>query len=465
MEALIRKEQEEELDRIQQEAYSKGLPVLIVFEGDCGRVIGRVVNELIRCLEPRGVEYHHFSPGRASDPRGVMGFLRHTPARSRISIYDRSWYSEIAERCGRDPSGLPGMLEAANGFEAYLHNNGTFVIKVFLRASDAALDPSSEAYWPQADECSFLCADHIDLSGGRSGIMDGIRRGTDAPHCPWRVIDAGASVRDTVGEAASYIIGRLRARLGSDPAPVPAVFERSHAGARTERGPGPGGRMEGYQEEMDRLSGEIARLQSRLSVSDRSLIVCFEGRDAAGKGSAIKHLCHALNPRGYEVMPIKAPTPEELAHTHLWRFAGTVPERGRASIYDRTWYGRMLVEPVEGLCTDAELMRAPAEINGFEKALADAGAIIVKIWMEVSKKEQLKRFKDRGEDPLKRWKLTDDDWRNRSKWGEYSERIDAVLATTDTEAAPWTVIGSDDKKRARAEVLRAVAGALERGLG
>jgi len=201
-----------------------------------------------------------------------------------------------------------------------------------------------------------------------------------------------------------------------------------------------------------------------LSVSGRSLVVCFEGWDAAGKGSCIKHLCHALNPRGYAVYQTKAPTEEESKHTYFWRFLKGIPDRGHITVFDRTWYGRMMVEHIEGFCTEEEYRRSPFEINSFERMMVSDGMILLKFWLDISPDEQLARFNCRMGDPLKQWKMTDEDWRNRSKWDEYDAHVDAMIESTNTDHAPWTVINAASKQYARVEVLRTVVSALKKEL-
>jgi polyphosphate kinase 2 (PPK2 family) len=202
-----------------------------------------------------------------------------------------------------------------------------------------------------------------------------------------------------------------------------------------------------------------------LSLSDRSMVVCFEGWDAAGKGSCIKHLCHALNPRGYEVFQTKAPTEEESRHTYLWRFCKGIPTKGHITVYDRTWYGRMMVEHIEGFCTEEEYRRSPIEINTLEKIMVNNGAILLKFWLDITPEEQLRRFKKRADDPLKQWKITEEDWRNRAKWDEYDSHVDAMIESTNTDRAPWTVVDSNNKKHSRITVLKTVVDVLREELG
>lgn len=460
MEALISKETESRLNQLQQSAYSKGIPILIIFEGSSGRVIGRVINEIMRCLEPRGVEYRHFDPKSINDPWSVMGFLRHTPAKARITLYDRSWYSAIIDRSDDNKKELERMLALANGFESYLVNNGTFLIKILLRSTESSIKEYDSQYGPKDPKKSFLSMDHIDATEYREVILDLLNE-AGSQNCPWDKIEAGG-VKDTVAKATAAIIKRLENRLKEEPDKIDVWSDYKFSNPRGNADLCK--TCDSYKKKIGDLSDELANLQLKLAESKRSLIVGFEGWDAAGKGSAIKHLCHALNPRGYSVNPIKAPTQEELDHTYLWRFSTTVPEKGHISIYDRTWYGRMLVEPIEGFCSVDEYSRAPVEINEFEKVLTDNEAIVIKFWMEVSQDEQLKRFEDRMADPLKQWKITDDDWRNRAKWDDYCERIDHVMKTTNTPYAPWTVVESNDKKYARVKVLQTVVDRLKKAL-
>jgi polyphosphate kinase 2 (PPK2 family) len=196
-----------------------------------------------------------------------------------------------------------------------------------------------------------------------------------------------------------------------------------------------------------------------------STILVFEGWDAGGKGGAIRRITRALDARNYQVISIGAPTDEEQAHHYLWRFWRHLPRAGRFTIYDRSWYGRVLVERVEGFATETEWRRAYAEINDFERQLVDHGTVVVKFWVHISRDEQERRFNARAETPYKRWKLTDEDWRNREKWDEYEAAVDDMIERTSTAAAPWHLIPGNDKRLARVEVLTKTCEALEDRLG
>ena len=223
-------------------------------------------------------------------------------------------------------------------------------------------------------------------------------------------------------------------------------------------------RAKSYKGELEELSREVSRMQTKLADSKRSMVIVFEGWDAAGKGGSIKRLVRAMSPRGYYVCPVAAPARDEKLHTYLWRFSYNMPKRGHITIYDRSWYGRMMVEPIEGFCTDEEYQRSAEEIRNFERQIHDAGGIVIKFWMEISNGEQLARFQARQENPYKQWKITDEDWRNREKWDVYQEYVDRMIESTNTEYAPWVVVESEDKKYGRLKVLRTVVETLKREL-
>ena len=219
-----------------------------------------------------------------------------------------------------------------------------------------------------------------------------------------------------------------------------------------------------YREELDGLQRDLLALQMRLMRSKRSCLFVFEGPDAAGKGGVIRRICEKLDPRKVHVHPVGKPSAEEMARHYLWRFWTRVPARGEMVIFDRSWYGRVLVERVEHFATDAEWKRAYAEISQFEKCLADDGVILLKFYLHISKAEQLRRFKARAADPLKHWKINDEDWRNRRKWTQHNEAAEEMMRRTHASHAPWHFVGSDYKWWTRVVVLRHLVKALSREL-
>lgn len=216
-----------------------------------------------------------------------------------------------------------------------------------------------------------------------------------------------------------------------------------------------------YKKELKKLQYHLLSLQLNMRTNGIGLIIAFEGMDAAGKGGVIKRLTQRLDPRGYVVHPISAPQPHEKRYHYLHRFWRKLPQHGLVGIFDRSWYGRVLVERVEKFASEEEWKRAYKEINAFEKSLTDESYIMVKFWLQVSNEEQLKRFIERKNDPFKRWKLTEEDWRNRDKWEDYVQAAEDMLDKTDTENAPWYVIAGDDKNFARLQVLRKTIDVIE----
>ncbi|MER1986762.1 MAG: polyphosphate kinase [Solibacillus sp.] len=217
-----------------------------------------------------------------------------------------------------------------------------------------------------------------------------------------------------------------------------------------------------YKKKLKVLQYEMLNAQQFLFNNKIGLILAFEGMDAAGKGGAIKRLTERIDPRGLVVLPISAPQPHELRHHYMHRFWRKLPQHGQIAIFDRSWYGRVLVERIEGFAKDEEWKRAYKEINDFEQQLTDGDYIVVKFWIHIDEDEQLKRFNDRAQDPYKAWKLTDEDWRNREKFGLYSEAADEMFAKTDTEHAPWILIPGNDKLYSRVQVLKETLAHIEK---
>ncbi len=211
---------------------------------------------------------------------------------------------------------------------------------------------------------------------------------------------------------------------------------------------------ENYALELKEHQDELSRLASKLHRKRSNVIFVFEGMDAAGKGGAIKRITSALDPQFYQVLPYAAPSPEERSRHYLWRFWNRFPEPGCIAIFDRSWYGRLLVERVEGFASEDEWKRAFSEINSMEKSWTDMGIAVAKFWLHIDQEEQLKRFQAREESPLKSWKITEEDWRNREKWPQYKKAVEEMLTGTSTPKAPWHLIEANDKLFARVKILR-----------
>ncbi len=219
-----------------------------------------------------------------------------------------------------------------------------------------------------------------------------------------------------------------------------------------------------YKQQLVRSQVRLGQLAYQVYVQKRPVIIVYEGQDAGGKGGNIKRVTEALDPRGYVVYPIAAPAGEDRTHHYLWRFWRRLPEKGQIAILDRSWYGRVMVERIEGFCTEEEWRRAYREINQFERMLVDFGTILIKFFIHISKEEQLARFESRKDTPYKSWKLTDEDWRNREKWDAYLKAIEDMLLKTSTITAPWTIIEGNSKYFARVKTLKTIVETLENEL-
>jgi polyphosphate kinase 2 (PPK2 family) len=460
MDSLVPKDLSLELNRLQLKLHEENVPVLIIFEGNSGRILHRVISEVIRCLEPRGVTYNHFDPS-SDGPRLIFDYLQYTPAKGSLSLYDRSWYSMIVDRYDGDPDNMEKMSEMCRLFEKYLVNNGVFLIKVFLEASPEDVKTYADDYSPDNSSVkSFLSVDKIDPVKYRTTMSSGLFKNTDTACSPWVNINVGEKDK-TVSETVKNIISRMAGypeQAKHFKTRSLSTYENPRAGLELD------GVCKNYEEELAKQSERIYELQAILAGTSMSMVIGFEGWDAAGKGSAIKHLTHALNPRGYSVKQVKAPNDEEANHTYLWRFCKDMPSEGRITVFDRTWYGRMMVEPVEGFCTEEEYRRASSEINDMEESMSRQGTIVIKFWLDISPEEQLKRFEKRCNDPIKQWKLTEEDWRNREKRDVYEKYIDRMMVTTNTQWAPWNVIPANNKKYARVLVLQTVADRLQNAI-
>ena len=217
---------------------------------------------------------------------------------------------------------------------------------------------------------------------------------------------------------------------------------------------------EEYHQSLIKYQVALHSLGYQVYVQERPVVMVFEGWDAGGKGGAIKRVTEKLDPRGYVVYSIAAPQGDDAVRHYMYRFWRRMPEAGQIAIFDRSWYGRVMVERIEGFCTDDDWMRAYREINQFERQLVDFGTILLKFWIHISKEEQLRRFESRANDPLRQWKLTDEDWRNREKWDVYANAVNEMLMKTSTVTAPWTIVEGDNKLYARIKVLKTLVDKL-----
>ena len=459
----------------QQALRHKDFPVIVVFAGVDGAGKHETADLLNAWMDPRWLRTHAY--GEPSDEERerpeFWRFWRDLPPNGLIGLYLSAWYSRplldrVKERCSE--SDFRRRIEEINAFERTLIANGALILKYWMH-----LDKRSQRKRLESLSANRLTSwevkpkdwEHWALYDRFIEVSRKLIRSTDTPSASWQMIDASPARRRSLDVARS-LLESCNTRLSQDPVEPTQV-----PGFSTERTPAalesldldrPVSR-DTYKHELSNLHARLGPLQRAAREAGISTVLVFEGWDAAGKGGAIRRITNALDARHYQVIPIAAPTDEEHTHHYLWRFWRHLPRAGRITIFDRSWYGRVLVERIEGFCTDAAWQRAYQEINDFETTLAGANNVVCKFWVHISKEEQLNRFRERENIPYKSWKLTDEDWRNRERWDEYVHAVDDMVHYTDTEIAPWTLVEGNHKYFARLKVLRTVCDRLEAALG
>jgi polyphosphate:AMP phosphotransferase len=452
------------------------LAVAIVIGGVEGAGKAETVNLLLEWLDARGVRVHAlWDPTDEERERPPMWrFWRLLPGKRTMGIFFGSWYSmPIVDRVfNRSRDGeLDQALDRIVEFERMLSQEGTLVLKFWMHLSRKAqrkrlteLESDPEQAWrvTETDWKFFKKYDKFVKISERA-----LRR-TSTAEAPWHIIEArngryrNLTVARTLLESLEERLNALEAAKPEatpdrpKPRPVNLIGQLDLTRTLSE---------DKYDEELGDWQGKIALYTRRLYEQKRSMVLVFEGPDAAGKGGAIRRLTAAMDARSYEVISVAAPTDEERARPYLWRFWRNLPRLGRVTIFDRSWYGRVLVERIEGFCARGDWQRAYTEINAFEEQVTEFGTILLKFWLAISPEEQLQRFKERETTPYKQYKLTEEDWRNREKWDAYVAAACDMVERTSTHDAPWVLVEANDKNYARVKVLRTVAQALGKAVG
>ncbi len=461
--------------RLQMDVKSAPFKVLLIIAGPEGAGRGSLLNTFAEWLDPRGVEtfsYHTPTDEEKSHPH-EWRFWRSLPGIGRIGLYAGSWYTETLREEARTERARKHVVEEAErirDFEQLLARGGTLILKVWLHLSKEAqgcrlrtlsAEPLTAWRVTEEDWHHHRIYDRLDKTA------ELIRSKTNRPGARWTSISAEDERRRDL-DVGRLLLTRFRqqqrkmARLQAFAA-VPAPVSLRPAGRR---------RLQTLPLDQELSEQDYAALREkwlgRLSLAvraafaaGRAIVIVFEGWDAAGKGGAIRRLTSAIDPRDYCVISVAKPNPEEKHAHYLWRFWRDVPRDGRMAVFDRSWYGRVLVERVEGFCREDEWRRAYGEINGFERHLADHGTIVLKYWLHISHAEQLRRFREREITPHKRHKMTAEDWRNRRQRGAYEVAVGDMIALTHRPQAPWHLVPADNKRYARLEILRSASKQIE----
>jgi len=479
---------ETRLSELQRKIIDLKIPVLIVFEGWSAAGKGTCISKVLYPLDPR--YFNVYTMDKIPEDAAMRPFLwdywRKTPSKGRITIFDKSWHRSVLPDRQKErylsSDETNSFYYDVDAFERALSADGTLIIKFFLHISKDEqqrrfdkLLKSPDTKW-RIDKHDILQNKNYET---HLKYFENMIQQSNFAFSEWNIIEAEdinyasikiyriiinkienaldimnakQSVKTTVADADN---SDINAAANDEP---PQVSILSSFNPDENITPGE------YKKKLAYYQKKISYLGYKLYSKRRPVVILYEGWDAAGKGGNIRRLTQEIDPRGYEVTPIAAPSQEELAHHYLWRFWKAMPKDGHIAIFDRSWYGRVLVERIEHLCSDNEWRRAYREINDMEKHLYNHGTIIFKFWLHIDREEQLKRFHSRESDSLKQYKITEEDWRNRDKWDDYEKAVDEMLFRTSTSYAPWTVVESNNKQYARIKTLKLVVDTLEEKL-
>ncbi len=456
---------------------AKKFPVIILVAGvDCAGK-GETVNLLNEWMDPRHVETHalrDLTDEELERPQ-MWRYWRVLPPRGKIGVFIGTWYSGplVENVYGTIKNAeLDQRLDRIIHFEKMLCDEGALVLKFWLHLSKdeqkkrlKLLEKDSQTRW----RVTATDWEHYKLYDKFRKVSERMLRSTSTPEAPWTIVEGTDPYYRylTIGKS---ILSAMRQRLdAAEPPrheePIPPILptvdnllilqtlDLTRSLKKSE-----------YESELEKYQGKLNLLTRDPDFKKLSVVVAFEGNDAAGKGGSIRRITQALDARQYRVIPVAAPTEEERAQPYMWRFWRNIPRKSRFAIFDRSWYGRVLVERVEGYCERADWMRAYGEINDFEEQMVRNRTVVVKFWLSISPDEQLKRFKEREKIGFKRFKITDEDWRNREKWSEYELAVCDMIDRTSTDIAPWTLVEANDKYYARIKILKTLCERIEKAL-
>jgi polyphosphate:AMP phosphotransferase len=473
IEALMR-----ELRSLQRICWEKKLPVMIVLEGWAVAGKGALVKKMVGYMDPRGFTVHPIWPPTRTERHYpfMWRFWKNLPAQGKIGIFYHSWYTHVLEDrlFKRLPEAdVPMAMRQINAFERQMVDDGVAMAKFWIHLSKKELKRRLKK--AEKDELKAWRVRPEDWQQEKkydiySAFAEEMVIHTSTGTAPWTLVEgndprwARIKVLSTMVATIKETLDRLQVQ------PPPVITAPQQYLDPTE--PNPLAQIDLSQslsdEEYKRLlpqeQAALGQLQQKIYDAQIPVLILFEGWDAAGKGGAIKRLTDILDPRSYEVHPFAAPTDEEKTHHYLWRFWRRLPPAGKIGIFDRSWYGRVMVERIEGFATEPQWRRAYREINEFEEQLTTAGYVLVKFWLHIDRDVQLQRFNERQNNPFKEYKLTEEDWRNREQWPFYEVAVNQMIQRTHTPTAPWTIVAGNNKQYARVKVIETVVEAIKQEL-
>ena len=456
---------------------TRKFPVIILVAGvDCAGK-GETVNLLNEWMDPRYMETHalrDLTDEELERPK-MWRYWRVLPPRGKIGVFIGTWYSGplMDNVYGTIKNAeLDQNLERIARFEKMLCDEGALVLKFWLHLSKdeqkkrlKLLEKDPKTSW-RVTETDW---DHYKRYEKFRKVSERMLRTTSTPESPWTIVE-GTDPNYRYLTIGKSILNALRQRLVvTEPPrhdePIPPILPTiDNLMILQTLDLTKSLKKSVFEDELEKYQGKLNLLTRHPDFKNLSVVAVFEGNDAAGKGGSIRRITQALDARQYRVIPVAAPTEEERVQPYMWRFWRNIPRKSRFAIYDRSWYGRVLVERVEGYCERADWMRAYGEINDFEEQMVRNHTVVVKFWLSISQDEQLKRFKEREKIGFKRFKITDEDWRNREKWGEYELAVCDMIDRTSTDIAPWTLVEANDKYYARIKVLKTLCERIEKAL-
>lgn len=468
------KKAHEQLFSQQLKMKDNGLPVLVLFEGWGAAGKGTILGRVIKNLDPRfftSMSMHKPSSDEKRKPF-LARYFKEIPEAGLFEFLDSGWMSEVTGDVlydNMDEETYKKRIGSIRRFERTLTDNGYLVLKFFFHITKKEqkkrleeLNRDKETSW-KVDDFDLWENKHYEKA---YKVYDRFMEDTSTASSPWYIIDA-ADKKWTELQIMETLVKGIDVALKNNTLTVPLVqnvFPLLKMPKLSESDLEKTISEEEYHNELKKLQKRLNKLHNKAYLKNVPIIIVYEGWDAAGKGGNIKRVTGALDPRGYEVIPIASPKPFEKNRHYLWRFWTKLPKTGHFAIFDRSWYGRVMVERLEGFCSENEWQRAFNEINEFEKELSDWGAVIIKFWVQIDKDTQLERFNERKNNPDKQWKITDEDWRNREKWGLYEEAVNEMMAKTSTTYAPWHILESKDKHYARIKALKIITSMIETSL-
>ena len=466
---------EEKLSQQQMKLKEKKLPVLVLIEGWGAAGKGSAIGQIIKNIDPRFFKVFSMPSTPTEEERRrpfLYRFFEKIPEAGKFTFLDSGWMDQIMkERLDGtlDDKAYAQRVDSVKRFERGLTDNGYLVLKFFFHISKKEQKRRIDELLEDKDTAWRVSPGDLHQNRHYEECLDTFDRyldDTNTPSAPWYIIDSKSKKFAELQVMETLCMG-IETALHNESLAVPLLQNAFPLVKMPKLKDVPLDKTMGeeeYKKELKELQAKLGQLHNRLYRKRVPVIIGYEGWDAAGKGGNIKRLTGALDPRGFEVHPIASPEPHEKARHYLWRFWTRLPKDGHIAIFDRTWYGRVMVERLEGFCSENDWQRAYYEMNEFEQELANWGAVILKFWVQIDKDTQLARFTDRQNTPSKQWKITNEDWRNREKWDLYEQAVDEMLQKTSTTYAPWHILESVDKKYARIKALKIVIEALEKAL-